>query len=66
MCRTHTSETEGYSVILPFRVTPDQREQLRRLATQRGVSVSQLIRSALLPDTHMTGTQSDGATLPAK
>ena len=63
----HAGTQRGeFTVILPFRVTPDQREQLRQLATQRGVSVSELIRSAVLPDTHTTGTQRDGATLPAK
>ena len=61
------TDTQGreYSIVLPFRVTPDQKAQLRQLAALRGVSVSELIRSAVLPDTHTTGTQHDGATLPA-
>lgn len=62
MQRTQRGE---FTIVLPFRVTPDQREQLRRLAAQRGVSVSELIRSAVLPDVRTTNTQHDGATLPA-
>lgn len=63
----HAQGKEGqYSIVLPFRVTSDQREQLRRLAAMRGTSVSEVIRAAVLPDTHTTGRQCDGATLPAK
>lgn len=64
------ADTQGrdgqFTVIVPFRVTPDQAQQLRQLAAMRGTSVSGLIRSAVLSDTHTTGTQRDGATLPAK
>lgn len=61
-----TTQRGEFTVIVPFRVTPDQAQQLRQLAAMRGTSVSETIRAALLPDTHMTSTQSDGATLPAK
>lgn len=54
-----------YTIVLPFRVTPDQREQLRQLAARRGTSVSELIRATVLPNANTINTQHDGATLPA-
>ena len=61
-----TTQRGEFTVIVPFRVTPDQAQQLRQLAAMRGTSVSEVIRAAVLPDTHTTGRQCDGATLPAK
>jgi uncharacterized protein (DUF1778 family) len=55
-----------YTIVLPFRVTPSQRDLLRQLAAQRGTTVSELIRAAVLPNVNTVNAQRDGAALPAK